>query len=714
MEQTFSQAGGKDKMKLLKHCDSYKKNTVFLGMLLMIPVLVISVVNYLLLFEKSVRTMRQSFELESEQKLELLDTNLSPMFRLTDLRRTDERFQTHYLETKHFSDAFYEITRALQQDTVWTAFFDSVSYYNREQDKVYTYSSQKTSGEYFGWEEGKTGNYPDITLEACQEGKELLMQPGSQIRAFRAGHVAEAGGIIFAVPLEMGEGNLPRSFMIFTVSDKVMSNLWETAKGVSYTIFYNDAPIYRSGEKETADNEGKDGDICRTASLKTFFTMDREYMFQCIMPEIVTQTGTTFFILIISLQMLLYYTRKNYEPIREILKRFPQTEPKRNTLTAEFQYINFMLEDLTSSQEALKQENRNMKMEKGLYYLFSREKLEEHKTAEKCLKAGINQNRKRYVCLLAEQSCPFSTLREMFEVEEDSAGNENDLYSMEVSETKTLYLLGSDWTEDELKRTLERLQTQNEVSVSEVVDGIINIPYAYRSISEVPKTPDEVRKKEYPVLELQFLDSAVKNENLEKAKFAVSILNGNMKTYSSIVKGTILASAANVFWGQEANEILGRLGNLEEQEVDRLVGEWMEKRLGKSGQPARKKALTRNMHTILKYIEEHGASPDFTIKAMASDFGTSASNLGHQFKKSTGQTLSAFIEEWKMQKAEEMLQKGETVSEVSKKLGYLSTPAFTEAFKKYAGITPSRYRNYGKQEEEVLPGKEEHAPSDTK
>ena len=32
-----------------------------------------------------------------------------------------------------------------------------------------------------------------------------------------------------------------------------------------------------------------------------------------------------------------------------------------------------MLEDLTSSQEALKQENRNMKMEKGLYYLFSRE-----------------------------------------------------------------------------------------------------------------------------------------------------------------------------------------------------------------------------------------------------------------------------------------------------------------------------------------------------
>ena len=99
------------------------------------------------------------------------------------------------------------------------------------------------------------------------------------------------------------------------------------------------------------------------------------------------------------------------------------------------------------------------------------------------------------------------------------------------------------------------------------------------------------------------------------------------------------------------------------------------------------------MHTILQYIEEHGASPDFTIKAMASDFGTSASNLGHQFKKSTGQTLSQFIEEWKMQKAKEKLQKGESVSNVAKELGYLTTPAFTEAFKKYMGITPSRYKS---------------------
>ena len=85
--------------------------------------------------------------------------------------------------------------------------------------------------------------------------------------------------------------------------------------------------------------------------------------------------------------------------------------------------------------------------------------------------------------------------------------------------------------------------------------------------------------------------------------------------------------------------------------------------------------------------------PDFTIKAMAVEFGTSVSNLGHQFKNATGQTLSYFIDDWKIKKAEDMLISGESISEISHKLGYLTTPAFTEAFKRLRGMTPSTYRS---------------------
>lgn len=686
-------------MKFFGRYDSYKKNTMILGALLLIPVIVISVVNCFLLFQKNVASLEQSFRKEAKQKLELLNTNLSPMFRLTDQRRTDERFQTHYLETTHFSDAYYEITRALQQDTLWTAFFDSVSYYNRKMDRVYTYSSQKSANEYFGWEDGSKANYPGVTLEADTVGKERLEAKGGQIRTFRAGCVSEQGGIVFAAPLEMGEEEIPLSYLVFTVSDKVISNIWDSDKEVSSTVFYQDCPVYQSGREKSSELFGAEakGSVVEKEGLKTVFQMERGFLFQSILPEILVQTFTTFFILIVSLQILLVYTRKNYEPIRKIMERFPRDTLERNTLAQEFQYINFILEDLSASQEILKQENRNMRVEKCLYRLFGSRGPVERQAVENYLEAGIIRKRSHYVCVLADDEAE----EEFSQSSERADGDfqkDNDLYSVEVSERKILYLLGSDWNDEKLSKKLNEWTQRGQVTVSQIVDDLSDVWYAYRSVSEQLKDTGEERKNEYPALELQFLQSAVQNENLEKARFALSVLKENMNGYSGIVKGAVLSAACGIFWNEQADEKLEQLGKLEEEEIGNTLSQWMEQRLGRKSAPVRKKALARNMHTILQYIEENGASPEFTIKGMASDFGTSASNLGHQFKKSTGQTLSQFIEEWKMQKAKEKLQKGETVSEVAKELGYLTTPAFTEAFKKYMGITPSRYKNGETQE----------------
>ncbi len=106
-----------------------------------------------------------------------------------------------------------------------------------------------------------------------------------------------------------------------------------------------------------------------------------------------------------------------------------------------------------------------------------------------------------------------------------------------------------------------------------------------------------------------------------------------------------------------------------------------------------KQTLPRNLHTIMRYIEENYTSPEFSIKYMAAVFDTSTSNLSHQFKKMTGKTLSRFIDELRISKAEELLDAGEKISVISQKLGYSTTPVFTETYKRIRGITPSMYRN---------------------
>ena len=90
-------------MKLLgrlhysQNSTSYRRNTRILMLLLLVPVILILAINSVILYQENLLSMEEKLDNESEQKLELLNTNLAPMFKLVDLRRTDHIFSTEYL-----------------------------------------------------------------------------------------------------------------------------------------------------------------------------------------------------------------------------------------------------------------------------------------------------------------------------------------------------------------------------------------------------------------------------------------------------------------------------------------------------------------------------------------------------------------------------------------------------------------------------------------
>ena len=130
---------------------SYRRNTQTLILMLIFPVIAIFMCNFFITYRGNVLSAKDSLRIESEKKLELLYTNLSPMYQLTDTRRKDRFFSTKYLQEVHFMDAFFNIKRSLQRDSVWVSFFDSISYYNCEEEKVFTYSSISSPQDFFGW-----------------------------------------------------------------------------------------------------------------------------------------------------------------------------------------------------------------------------------------------------------------------------------------------------------------------------------------------------------------------------------------------------------------------------------------------------------------------------------------------------------------------------------------------------------------------------------
>lgn len=72
-------------------------------------------------------------------------------------------------------------------------------------------------------------------------------------------------------------------------------------------------------------------------------------------------------------------------------------------------------------------------------------------------------------------------------------------------------------------------------------------------------------------------------------------------------------------------------------------------------------------------------------------FGFNSSYLSRKFKEETGQGLSAFLTEVRMEKAKELAKKGTIMYMTAQKVGIPDPNYFGKLFKRNVGITYSAY-----------------------
>lgn len=92
-----------------------------------------------------------------------------------------------------------------------------------------------------------------------------------------------------------------------------------------------------------------------------------------------------------------------------------------------------------------------------------------------------------------------------------------------------------------------------------------------------------------------------------------------------------------------------------------------------------------------EYVRENYGEK-LTLAAIASKIGISQGYLSSVFKKQTGGNLNDYINQIKIEKAKELLEKHEYMMyEISDMLGFENPYYFSKVFKKLTGITPSEY-----------------------
>jgi two-component system response regulator YesN len=95
---------------------------------------------------------------------------------------------------------------------------------------------------------------------------------------------------------------------------------------------------------------------------------------------------------------------------------------------------------------------------------------------------------------------------------------------------------------------------------------------------------------------------------------------------------------------------------------------------------------------INDFIHEHYGE-EITRNEIAGEFFLTPSYLAKLYKKKTGINIKDYINEYRIEKAKELLKSGEcNVGDVAEKVGFDNFSYFSTLFKKITGVSPKEYR----------------------
>lgn len=96
--------------------------------------------------------------------------------------------------------------------------------------------------------------------------------------------------------------------------------------------------------------------------------------------------------------------------------------------------------------------------------------------------------------------------------------------------------------------------------------------------------------------------------------------------------------------------------------------------------------------TVTKLLLNHISDSEFTIDRLCKEMAMSRTMFYVKLKSYTGKSPQEFIRIVRLERAAVLLRSGHKVGNVAEEVGFDNAKYFSTAFKKYFGVSPSKYR----------------------
>lgn len=643
--------------------ENYLSFIINYHIILLIPMLIVAFSTFFVVRQHNLERVMTEVELKTESQSKYWDQEMSVIL----LQYNDCRYSKVYSPASYglgFPVTYLDIMQDLRNKEGALPFVDKLYFYNMDEQKIFSSEGTYEEDIFFA---GRCR----MDNKILDEAKERGMAAGRA--SFYAG---TRDGMVIAFSLrsklEMERTGSKGQYLLVTVSrEKLMEQFAPRGVEGITAITWQDEVLYQSTDK-IADWSEDDYEIYRQDVANGFTIWNLASKKEIISDSVRYLKSYVLWIgvsLAVGIVLALFYSRKRYVIFQDIVGHSAALEDEKNALQAESCLYELLTLDIQKGDELW----------------------------EKCLASGVHVDRKsQYIILFPKSACN-EDLKDYFVAMKREDGF-SSAYKINLFGDIYMWLVLSCEEKESIEKKLDAFaEAGARFERGAIISDIGKIKESYEmTIRKIKRTYSSVG--DYPRMEMEALKDAVALGEESRVDIILREIREIISESEEVT--AILASFETLYMlGLDSRKFYALVRNrsFSRQDVlnifDMALEERRHRTAPKEGTEAEAGCRKRSITDVLAYLHEHYLDPGFSAKYMAASFDTSVSNLSHFFKKNMGVSISAYVDQIKLEKAKQLLRDSDMkVGEIAELLQYGSSTGFAVMFKKYEGMTPKEYR----------------------
>lgn len=643
--------------------ENYLSFIINYHIILLLPMLIVAFSTFFVVRQHNLERVMTEVELKTESQSKYWDQEMSVIL----LQYNDCRYSKVYSPASYglgFPVTYLDIMQDLRNKEGALPFVDKLYFYNMDEQKIFSSEGTYEEDIFFA---GRCR----MDNKILDEAKERGMAAGRA--SFYAG---TRDGMVIAFSLrsklEMERTGSKGQYLLVTVSrEKLMEQFAPRGVEGITAITWQDEVLYQSTDK-IADWSEDDYEIYRQDVANGFTIWNLASKKEIISDSVRYLKSYVLWIgvsLAVGIVLALFYSRKRYVIFQDIVGHSAALEDEKNALQAESCLYELLTLDIQKGDELW----------------------------EKCLASGVHVDRKsQYIILFPKSACN-EDLKDYFVAMKREDGF-SSAYKINLFGDIYMWLVLSCEEKESIEKKLDAFaEAGARFERGAIISDIGKIKESYEmTIRKIKRTYSSV--DDYPRMEMEALKDAVALGEESRVDIILREIREIISESEEVT--AILASFETLYMlGLDSRKFYALVRNrsFSRQDVLNIFDMALEERRHrtepKEGTEAEAGCRKRSITDVLAYLHEHYLDPGFSAKYMAASFDTSVSNLSHFFKKNMGVSISAYVDQIKLEKAKQLLRDSDLkVGEIAELLQYGSSTGFAVMFKKYEGMTPKEYR----------------------